>query len=202
MPPIVSRIFLLTRNDALVPTLLIGLWLLRDVTFTFKYVYPQYDYGQDVVVYFICLIFLLFTLGFIIFRLFRLRLFAAAYLLAASYAMVYLLVLAMNPHYWRFKAHEQEYLKQIEASKVAAPKYIVFDWGDIGGGFGNAPTFEALVYDESDEILRDPNSWTPEWLARAAVLKPSWLTHPDHRRYCKRNVESFGSHFYYVGETC
>ena len=106
----------------------------------------------------------------------------------------------------RFKINKPEYMAAVAADPPPPPKYRVLDWGNYGGGFGSAITFEAIVYDESGEIALDPASRSQEWRARRSMPWPEarWITEPPgpYARPCSRSVNDFGEHFYFIKETC
>ena len=179
--------------------LLLGVRLAVDLTSGAAYVYPEYDFGQFWVASLLFLASLLFVAVLCIVRLFRKRFIEALALLAVLCAPL-LFKDSVDKHRWKFRIHKSEYQSAIQADLNPPPKYRVFNWGNrnthlIGGGV----IFEAIVYDETDEIGR----WSPEWLERRSSQSPEdqWITALASPA-CNRRTESLGQHFYYVSAQC
>lgn len=179
--------------------LLISVRLAVEFTSAAAYVYPEYDFGQFWLAFLFFLASLLFVAVLAIVRLYRRR-FVESLALLAVLCAPFLFKDVFDRHYWKFKLHKSEYQSAIQADPNSPPKYRVFNWGNrnthsMGGGV----IFEAVVYDESDEIAR----WSPEWIERRSNLSPEdrWIiVRPNPS--CSRRTESLGEHFYYVSEEC
>jgi len=147
----------------------------------------------------------LFLLVFILVRLVQKRFIEAGVILLFPFLLVALVLFGGD--YLRrgaFRAHKAEYLAVISAEPSLGPKFHVFDLGVTGPGFGNI-NFEAIVYDETDEIARDPSARSSEWIAHRSNPAPGtrWVSdHPLPHARCTRTIKSFGEHFYYVEDAC
>ncbi len=179
--------------------LLLGVRLAVDLTSAAAYAYPEYDFGQFWFAFLLFLTLLLFVAGFAIVRFFRKR-FIEGLALLAIFCAPFLFKDSVDRHYWKFRIHKSEYQSAIQADPDPPPKYRVFNWGNrnthlMGGGV----IFEAIVYDETDEIGR----WSPEWLEHRSSQSPEdrWITTLPSPS-CSRRTKSLGQHFYYVSAEC
>src|SRR5947209_16496517 len=99
-----------------------------------------------------------------VFRLFQRR-FIEGLALFAFLCVPFLFKDAFDRHDWKFQLHKSEYQSVVQNDSSPPPKYHVFNWGNrntqlMGGGV----IFEAVVYDESDEIARAPDARSSEWV--------------------------------------
>jgi hypothetical protein len=186
-----------------VATLLIGARVAHDLAVATAFAYPEYDFGQRGIAFFAVLAALIFTFVLAGVRAFQLRLIETLALLA-----LLLLPFSFNEtfdkDYWRFRIHKPEYQSIVRTDASPSPKYRVFDWGNRSPPFGAGVTFEAIVFDESDEISRTPEYRSAEWL-KGEPSPPwgiRWITAPDAYPRCKRQTKPFGEHFYYVSQEC
>jgi hypothetical protein len=193
---------LISRKSAVqiaaVAALLIGARLATDLTSAAAYIYPDFDFGQFWVALSLFLLSLLFAAILAVVRLFQKR-FIEALVLFVVLCVPFSFKDAFDRHYWKFQIHKSEYQSTIKADAQPAPKYRVFDWGNRNTGLGGGVIFEAIVYDETDEIAR----WSPEWLARRSnqSLEDRWIAALPSPS-CTRRTESLGQHFYYVSAQC
>jgi hypothetical protein len=194
---------LISRRSAIqilgLGALLVGTRLAVDLTSAAAYVYPDFDFGQFWPAFLLFLASLVFVAILAVVRLYRKR-FVEGLALLAVLCVPFLFKDAVDKHYWKFRVHKPEYQSAIQADRIPSPKYRVFNWGNrnthaMGGGV----IFEAIVYDESDEIARS----SPEWIERRSSPSPEdrWITTRPSPS-CKRRTDSFGEHFYYVSEEC
>jgi uncharacterized membrane protein len=184
--------------------LLLGARLAVDLTSAAAYVYPEYDFGQFWLALLLFLASLLFIAVLAIVRLFRRR-FIEGLVLLVVLCIPFSFKDAFDRHYWKFQINKSEYQTAIKADMQPAPKYRVFDWGNRNTSLGGGVIFEAIVYDESDEIARPPETRSLDWINRQANSPPAgtWITtRPTSYRACKRLTKSFGDHFYYLSEEC
>ena len=182
--------------------LLVGTRLLADITSAAVYVYPDYDFGQSGFAFLLFLIALPIVFVFAMVRLYQRRFIEGAMLLALLY-IPFSFNNFINSYYWKFRIHKAEYQAVVRSDPTPSPKYHVFDWG--GRATQSLPAgsiLEAIVYDETDEIVRPPESWSAEWVKRRAeeAAGSYWITHPP--KSCRRYIESFEDHFYFVSEAC
>jgi hypothetical protein len=180
-------------------TILIAM-LSFDLTSAAAYVYPEFDFGQNRVVFitFFVAVSCVLILGLI--RLCQRQLVEGAVLLIICY-IPFSFDDTVNRAFWKFRIHRSEYQAIVQSDRSSPPKFRVFDWGNrntllMGGGV----IFEAIVYDQSGDIAR----WSPELIAQRSNPSPEdrWVTQPSEYPSCKRRTESFGEHFYYVSEEC
>jgi hypothetical protein len=181
-----------------VAALLIGARLAVDFTSAAAYVYPDLDFGQFWIAILLFLVALVFVIILAVVRLFQRR-FIEGLVLFVVLCVPFSFKDTVDRHYWKFQIHKHEYQSTIHADPDPPPKYRAFNWGNrnthlVGGGV----IFEAIVYDESDDIAR----WSPEWIERRSNPSPQdrWITTPSPS--CERRTKSFGDHFYYVSEEC
>lgn len=200
---------LISRRSAIqilaLGALLVGTRLAVDLTSAAAYVYPDSDFGQFWLAFLLFLASLVFVAILAAVRLYRRR-FVEGLVLLVVFCAPFLFKDVVDRHYWKFRIHKSEYLTTIQADTSPSPKYRVFNWGNrnthpMGGGF----IIEGVVYDESDEITRAPDARSSEWIKRRS--NPSkedyWVTEPSKSYFrCKRQIESFGDHFYYLSEEC
>jgi uncharacterized membrane protein len=184
--------------------LLIGARLAVDLTSAGAYVYPEYDFGQFWFAFLLFLVSLLFVAILIIIRLFQKR-FIEGLALFAVLCIPFSFKDAVDRHYWKFRLHKSEYQSAIQADSNPPPKYRVFNWGNrnthlMGGGF----IVEGIVYDESDEVGRAPDSRSPGWLQRRSNSSPQdlWVIAPSGYPTCRKLTKPFGEHFYYLAKEC
>jgi hypothetical protein len=184
--------------------LLLGARLVVDLTSAAAYVYPEYDFGQFWLALLLFLGSLLSIAVLAIVRLFRRR-FIEGLVLFIVLCIPFSFKDAFDRHYWKFQIHKSEYQSAIKADAQPVPKYRVFDWGNRNTGLGGGVIFEAIVYDESDEIARPPEARSLDWINRQANSSPAgtWITtRPTSYPACKRLIKSGGDHFYYLSEEC
>jgi hypothetical protein len=186
-----------------VAALLAGARVAHDLAVATAFAYPEYDFGQRGIAFCAVLATLIFTFVLAGVRAFQLRLIEMVALLA-----LLLLPFSFNEtidkDYWRFRIRKPEYQSIIQTDVTPSPKYRVFDWGNRSPPFGAGVTFEAIVFDESDEISRTPEYRSAEWL-KGEPSPPwgiRWITAPDAYPGCKRQTKLFGEHFYYVSQEC
>jgi uncharacterized membrane protein len=187
-----------------VAALLIGARLATDLTSAAAYVYPDFDFGQFWIAFLFFLLSLLFAAILALVRLFQKR-FVEALVLVVVLCVPFSFKDAFDRHYWKFQIHKSEYQSAITADAQPAPKYRVFDWGNRNTSLGGGVIFEAIVYDETDEIMRPAEVRSPDWVKRRAnsPLADSWITaRPTPYPACKRLTKSFSGHFYYLSEEC
>ncbi|EJK87295.1 MULTISPECIES: hypothetical protein [Rhizobium] len=120
--------------------------------------------------------------------------------------------LGLNSDKLRFEYRKSDLLKDVAESATAHghPVLINWGWGDMGGGFGGASTEIGLVYDETDQIMSPPSTWSAEFRNRLFDQSPrepgrdynqlggrippnDYTTEPDIRK--------LGDHFYLVSQT-
>jgi hypothetical protein len=186
-----------------VAALLAGARVAHDLAVATAFAYPEYDFGQRGIAFFAVLAALIFTFALAGVRVFQLRLIETLALLALL-LLPFSFSETFDKDYWRFRTHKPGYQAIIQTDVTPSPKYRVFDWGNRSPPFGAGVTFEAIVFDESDEISRTPEYRSAEWLEREAS-PPSeirWITAPDAYPMCKRQTKPFGEHFYYVSQEC
>jgi hypothetical protein len=202
----------LTRT-LMVVALLIGEVLLLEFVRTLQYVYPQLDFEENFFTFYPTFLALagtlLFYLIFIVVRLVQRRLIEVLALLLLPFLFGAGVVSIGQWNYsaaWKFRINKPEYVSVLATDPSPPPKYHVFDWGNRGGGFGSPVFYEAIVYDESDEIAREPSSRSPEWVARRSSPWPgaAWITEPPgpHAQPCHRSIKDFGEHFYFIQDVC
>jgi hypothetical protein len=89
------------------------------------------------------------------------------------------------------------------ASPDGEPRFVLFDWGSVGGVLAGTISY-ALVFDESDEIVKPDDQRSSSWRRRVlngkdhdsqqySILQPN---NEDH--YV--GVERMEGHFYLVWE--
>jgi hypothetical protein len=182
-----------------VAALLICGRLAVDFTSAAAYVYPEYDFGQFWLASALFLILLLFAAVLAAVRVFQKR-FIEGLVLFVILSAPFSFKDAFDRYYWKFRIHKLEYQSAIQADSNPPPKYRVFNWGNrnthsMGGGV----IFEAIVYDETDEI----GQWSPDWLEHRSSQSPEdrWITTLSSPS-CHRRTKSLGQHFYYVSAEC
>jgi hypothetical protein len=182
-----------------VAALLIGARLATDLSSAAAYVYPDFDFGQFWIALSLFLVSLLFAAILVVVRLFQRR-FIEALVLFVVLCVPFSFKDAFDRHYWKFQIHKSEYGSTIQNDPSPSPKFRVFNWGNrnthsMGGGV----IFEAIIYDETDEVARLP----PDSMQRRSSPSPEdrWITAPLNPS-CKRRTETLGKHFYYVSEEC
>jgi hypothetical protein len=186
-----------------VAALLLFTRVTHDLAVATAFAYPEHNFGQRGFAFFTVLVVLVFTLALAGVRAFQLRLVETLVLLALLF-LPFSFGETFDKDYWRFRIHKREYQSIMQADPSPSPKYRVFDWGNRSPPFGAGVTFEAVVFDESDEISRTSEYRSVEWLKREPS-PPSgirWITAPDGYPMCKRQMKPFGDHFYYVSQEC
>jgi hypothetical protein len=106
---------------------------------------------------------------------------------------------------WKFSRYRAEYHAIIQSESSPAAKFRIFNWGTRGGGFGSSTIYEAIVYDELDEITLAVHS--PGWGGSSPDLPADvrWVIatlSPPYDLRCRRTVKPLGDHFYHVAEVC
>jgi hypothetical protein len=196
---------------ALVIALLVIPLALSEFIGTIKYVYPQWKgFGENFYAAYLAFLYFLFTLIFyVIFTVVRLvqrRWMEVVTLVTVPILSVAALTRVEESNYraaWRFNINRNDYLSAIAANLSPPPKYQVFDWGDWGGNFGDPLSLEAIVYDETDEIARNQESRSAEWVSRRSVEATAdlWVSKPAAYP-CTRHTKSLGAHFYLITDRC
>ena len=133
-------------------------------------------------------------------KIFRARfLEAGATLIGCAAGVACLLYLSLDKQYWKFSRYQSQYQAVLDSDRSAPPRFRVFDWGNRGGSFGSTITFEAVVYDESGEIMRPVGFQSKEWKGHQFNFAPEvrWVIEP----HCGRRVKALGGHFYYVANS-
>jgi hypothetical protein len=187
-----------------VAALLIGARLATDLSSAAAYVYPEFDFGQFWAALLLFLVSLLFAAILAVIRLFQRR-FIEALVLFVVLCVPFSFKDAFDRHYWKFQIHKSEYQSAIKDDAQPSPKFRVFDWGNRNTGLGGGVIFEAIIYDESDEIARPAEARSFDWIKRRANSPPAdyWITtRPTSYPACKRLTKTFGSHFYYLSDEC
>jgi hypothetical protein len=181
--------------------LLIAARLAFDIASAAAYAHPESDFGQSIVALIFFGLSLLFAFFLAIVRFLQRRLFEGAALMVVLCAP-FSFPDFIDRHYWKFQIHKPEYELIIQSDPSPTPKYQVFSWGNRNISLGAGVVFEAIVYDESDDIARNPGSRSPEWRGNTARALPqdNWITakSPD----CRGRIKSLGDHFYYVSQEC
>jgi hypothetical protein len=186
----------------------LGLATVTGLTPDLEYVYSGGDrlFGLFVQLVLALLVSLLIVLIVSIVRLFQKRWLEALVLTIGCLAPVLLLASwPIDRHAWKFSRYRAEYRAIIQSDLSPSPKFRIFDWGNHGGGFGTAITLEAIVYDESGEILRHPGVRSSNWAGQQAALSANtrWIVmgqSSDLELRGRRTVKPLGEHFYYVAE--
>jgi len=171
-----------------------------DVTSAAAYVYPDFDFGQNVVAFAVFIVALLCVLIFALVRIFRKRFIEGIALLIVCYAP-FSFNDTTNRQFWKFRIHRSEYQSIVQTDPGPPSKFRVFNWGNRNTQlFGGGVLIEGIVYDESDDFAR----WSPEWIERRPNLSPEdrWIAEPSRYPSCKMRIEPFGDHYYYVAEEC
>ena len=109
----------------------------------------------------------------------------------------------------RFEFGKSEYMREVSKTPVlrGSPRIVAWDWGDTGG-VAVANVFYTLVYDDSDQIISSPSSWSSGWMRSAdraahgngfySVIHPEAFT-SDARTYFKNlYVKHLEGHFFIV----
>ena len=184
----------------LIGALLVIARLAVDFTAAAAYVFPEFDVGQKDIAFVIFILAVPCVLILALVRLFQKRLVEAGGLLIIC-CLPFSFDETLNRQLWKFRIHKSDYQSIMQSDPGPPPKYRVFNWGNrntqlMGGGV----LFEAIVYDESNDIAL----WSPEWGGRRSNPSPEdrWITMPSAYPSCKRRTEPFGDHFYYVSEEC
>lgn len=194
------------RRTLILIALLLGAGAAVSVTRAANYVFPEYEFGQSLVASLLFLGLLVAALAVVIRRLLQKRFAQAVAVLAALVASIWLDGPGAGA-YWKFLLHRSEYRAIVAADETISPKYRVFSWGNKNTQlWGGGVIFEAIVYDELDQIGRAPEFWSVEWLQRRRLdtsKENSWITEirKDHPG-CTRTVRDYGAHFYFVSEEC
>jgi hypothetical protein len=171
--------------------------LLFDLTSALAYVYPEFDFGQNSIAFVFLLVAVACVLTFAVVRIFQKRFVEGVTLLIVCW-FPFSFNDVVNRQFWKFKTHKLEYQSIMQADVGLPPRFRIFNWGNRNTHLGGGVLFEAIVYDESDNIAL----WSPEWIERRSNPLPEdrWIT--ESSTSCKRRTESFGEHFYYVSEEC
>ncbi len=188
-----------------VAAILIAVRLLIDLAGAAAYVFPEYDFGQFWLALLIFVASLSFAVVVAIRRLLQKRVLEGLTFFAIL-IVPFLFSKLIDGHNWKFRLHKLEYQATINSNPSPAPRFHVFNWGNrnthlMGGGF----VVEAIIYDESDEISRPPNTWSAEWLERRSNSSKDdlWITQiPKSNHPCKRTTKAIDTHFYFVSEDC
>jgi hypothetical protein len=171
--------------------------LLFDLTSALAYVYPEFDFGQNSVAFVFLIIAIACVLIFAVVRIFQKRFIEGVTLLVICW-LPFSFNGVVNGQFWKFKIHKSEYQSIMLTDAALPPRFRIFNWGNRNTHLGGGVLFEAIVYDESDDIAR----WSPEWIERrpGALPEDRWIT--ERSTSCKRRTGSFGEHFYYVSDEC
>ena len=170
-----------------------------DFTSAAAYVYPQFEFGQNIIAFVTLVVSISCVLILALVRLLKRRLLEGVALLIIS-GLPFSFNDTVNRHFWKFRIHKAQYQSIMHTDSSPPPKYRVFNWGNRNTTLGGGVLFEAIVYDESGDIAR----WSPGWIDRRLDPLPEdrWITEPSTHSSCKRRTESFAAHFYYVSEEC
>src|SRR5262249_1289315 len=130
-------------------------------------------------------------------RLVQLRFIEVLVLAGAVFLLVYGTNSIRMDHLiaWKFRINKTDYLAALAADPSPPPKFRVFEWEDTDN-------LLAIVYDETDEMGREPGARSPEWVARRGSLSQGerWISQPSSgRRTC---VRPLGEHFFYAENPC
>jgi len=119
-------------------------------------------------------------------------------------AIPFLIPRFLDGPYWKFWSHKNDYLMVPQSDVSPFPRYNVFDWGNRNTSLGGGVLFEAIVYDESDEIARSPDARSQEWNERRSTSPPMlrWISDLSVAPNCHRSIRTFGEHFYYALMVC
>jgi hypothetical protein len=165
------------------------------------YVYPELDLGQSGFALVLLAATWIATAIFSIICLWKKRVVTSLLILSALAAPI-LLSNVVDRAYWKFSNNKSEYLRQIDRETGSSPKYKIFDWGNRNTSLGGGVEFEAVVFDEMDDLVRPARLRSPDWRGNPGLALPHerWIAAepPD----CKRQIKSFGEHFYYVVQAC
>jgi hypothetical protein len=172
---------------------------------TLGFVYRDSALDQPLLAFGILLMSMLFVVIFAVVRLAQKK-FVLGFLSLVMVCIPFVIPPVLDPPYWKFRANRSSYLLAVEADLSPLPKYRVFSWGNYNTTFGGGVVFQAIVYDESDEISLAPDVRSAGWIARRSNWLPEdrWIyVLPDKDSYtCKRRTVPFGGHFFYVEEQC
>jgi len=178
--------------------------LLFDFASASAYVYPEADFGQSGLLLLILGLMLLFVLILACIRVLQKR-FVEGLVLFMALCIPFLFSDLIDRRYWKFQINKPMYQSAVVADQSSTPKYKVFNWGNRNTSLGGGYLVEGIVYDESDEIARAPDSRSAAWKERHSNPSPDdrWVT-ASRSSYpiCKMIVRSLGDHFFYVSEEC
>jgi hypothetical protein len=172
---------------------------------TLGFVYRDSIFDQAVLAFGILLMPMLFVVIFAIIRLAEKK-FVLGFLSLVMVCIPFVIPPVLDPAYWKFRANRSSYVLAVKADPSPQPKYLVFSWGNYNTTFGGGVVFQAIVYDESDEISLAPDARSAGWITRRSNWPPEdrWIyVLPGKYSYtCKRRTVPFSGHFFYVEEQC
>jgi hypothetical protein len=197
------------RRTAIFIGLLLGFRLTWDASRAASYVFPQYDLSHWLIFLLLfellLVTLLLCALVLAVRRLFQRRLPESLGVLAVLALSIWPADLIDGPT-CKFLLHRSEYRSAVSADQTASTRYRVFSWGNRNTQlWGGGVIFEAIVYDESDEIVRPPQSWSAGWLQRRQLESKEnlWITEiREGYPPCRKRVKNLDAHFYFVSEEC
>jgi hypothetical protein len=165
------------------------------------YVYPNYDYGQTWITFILFGVALLGAVVIAFIRLMQIRVLKAL-LIPALIALSFLIPERPDRHRWKFNTYKASYAEAIQTDPSSPPKYQIFSWGNRNISFGGGVEFEAIVYDEADNINLPQNRRSGDWKGNPGLAIPEDRWVAADPLDCRRNVESLDKHFYYVRMEC
>jgi len=201
---VITRV-LVVGQIALTAALLIAARLIFELLLAIGIVYRGTTVDQPILAFGILIASLLCVIALAFVRLTQKQIVLGLLLLCLCY-VPFAIPPMIDPSYLRFWINKASYLAIMESDRSPPPKYRVFSWGNHNTTFGGGVVFQAIVYDESDEIGRAPGARSLNWIERRSnpSAEDRWIyTTPDKYSYsCRRRTAPLGEHFYYVEEEC
>jgi hypothetical protein len=98
------------------------------------------------------------------------RLFSLACAVIAMHLIFFTIarITIFSPYYWYFLLNQSRFEGAVEArTRPGSPAFVKLEQRNVSTGLAiNAPTFTAIVYDESDELGHTPAERSASWNAQ------------------------------------
>ena len=106
----------------------------------------------------------------------------------------------------KFTIKKSEYLAAIAADTSPGPRFHVFYVPEESHGFLSSYKDVVIVYDETDEVGKNPGLRSLEWMARRERLRDDggWFKAGGwpEMETCSLSMIALGEHFYHVTKSC
>ena len=112
----------------------------------------------------------------------------------------------LDPEYLRFVLLRPYYTTQVNEMPPAPIRFKAWFWNESGGGIAGNHEFDALIYDETEQLLLPPELRTDEWISAVEAcsnyteldLSAIASSGPTRNNSRKIRIKVLGRHFFMV----